>query len=80
MAANKVLPVVKDNNKSSSLAKNYVGGSLNNKPLANNLVGSQNVYGKQPVMDNQRREGYGEKGEQNINSRYNNVTGGVAKK
>jgi hypothetical protein len=38
MAANKILPVVKDN-KSSSLAKNYIG--LGNKPLNNNLVGQQ---------------------------------------
>lgn len=61
MATNKVVPVSKDNNKSSSLAKNYVGGNLNNKPLANNLVSSQNLYGKQPAVDNQRRDAYNEK-------------------
>jgi len=83
MAATKIVPIVKDN-KSSSLAKNYIGGNnLNNRPLSNNLVGQQpNLLGKQPAANNQKREAYGEKVEPLVMNRYNssNGGGGVVKK
>lgn len=68
MAANKILPVVKDN-KSNSLAKNYMGNALGNKPLTNNLVGQQqqqtnltqqpNLMGQQPNLMGQQPNLYG---------------------